>query len=96
VGLVGGLRVRWTGGGTADVHGEGQRTRSLRATLTLPEGAHHDLILELSGHHAGPRAPGCRPAMERHRDSLAGSDAEPWREYRHPRYQTLLRRAARH
>jgi hypothetical protein len=57
VGLVGGLRVRWTGGGAAEVHGEGQRTRSLRATLMLPEGAHHDLILELSGTTLDPEPP---------------------------------------
>jgi alpha,alpha-trehalase len=46
-GVVGGLRLRWTGGGTADVHGQDQRARSLRATVTLPEAAHHDLILEI-------------------------------------------------
>ncbi|MGB8995742.1 MAG: glycoside hydrolase family 15 protein [Pseudonocardiaceae bacterium] len=48
-GRVGELRLRWTGGEAADVHGEGQRARSLRATQTLPEGAHHDWVLELCG-----------------------------------------------
>jgi GH15 family glucan-1,4-alpha-glucosidase len=48
-GQVGDLRMRWTGCAPADLHGEGQRALSLRATLTLPQGAHHDLILELSG-----------------------------------------------
>ncbi len=46
-GQVGELHMRWTGGAKADVHGES--ARSLRATLTVPEGSHHDLILELSG-----------------------------------------------
>lgn len=43
---VGGLHMRWTGGAAAEVQGESER--ALRATLTVPEGAHHDLILELS------------------------------------------------
>jgi GH15 family glucan-1,4-alpha-glucosidase len=47
-GQVGELSVRWTGGEAADVHGVDQREPSLRSTVTLPEGAHHDLILELS------------------------------------------------
>ncbi|MGH3781056.1 MAG: glycoside hydrolase family 15 protein, partial [Pseudonocardiaceae bacterium] len=46
-GQIGELRMRWTGGGAADVHCGS--ARSLRATLTVPEGSHHDLILELSG-----------------------------------------------
>ncbi|MGH3550624.1 MAG: trehalase-like domain-containing protein, partial [Pseudonocardiaceae bacterium] len=46
-GQVGELHMRWTGGAEAHVHGES--VRSLRATLTVPEGSHHDLILELSG-----------------------------------------------
>ncbi len=46
-------------------------------------------------HHAGSRAAGCRPAAERHRGSLARSDAEFRREYRHPRCPALLCGAAR-
>jgi alpha,alpha-trehalase len=36
-GRVGGLRMRWTGGAGAEVHG-GDGPRSLRATQTVPEG----------------------------------------------------------
>jgi alpha,alpha-trehalase len=46
-GRVGGLHMRWTGGAGATGHGD--RTQSLRVTQTVPEGDHHDLILELSG-----------------------------------------------
>ena len=45
-GQVGDLRMRWAGGAGADVRGD--RVRSLQVTLTVPEGHHHDLILELS------------------------------------------------
>jgi hypothetical protein len=48
-GRVGELHMRWSGGAAADVHGE-IRT-GLR--LTVPEGAHHDLVLELSDQALG-------------------------------------------
>ncbi len=54
-GQVGELHMRWTGGAEAHVHGDS--ARSLRATLTVPEGAHHDLILELSGTPLDGEAP---------------------------------------
>lgn len=44
---TGGLRLRWTGGGHArigDPDGAGER---FLATLDLPAGAHHDLVLEV-------------------------------------------------
>lgn len=56
-GRVGELSMRWSGAAAADVHGEGQRARSLRATQTLPESAHHDLILELSDIALDPQPP---------------------------------------
>lgn len=43
-GVLGGLRLRFSGGGDARVTGDG---RGLRVTLTVPEGAHHDLVLEI-------------------------------------------------
>ncbi len=46
-GQVGELYIRWTGGAGASVHG--RHVRSLRVTRTVPEGGHHDLVLELSG-----------------------------------------------
>ncbi len=45
---VGDLRLRWTGGADAEVHGDGRSGRRLTATLEVPAGAHHDLVLELS------------------------------------------------
>ena len=46
-GVLGELRLRWTGGASAQVSSQG-RHRQLNTTLTVPQGAHHDLILELS------------------------------------------------
>jgi alpha,alpha-trehalase len=45
-GRVGELRLRWSGGAAAEVHGPGHR---LIMTVTVPGGTHHDLVLELSG-----------------------------------------------
>ncbi|MGH3846658.1 MAG: trehalase-like domain-containing protein, partial [Pseudonocardiaceae bacterium] len=47
-GIVGDLRLRWTGGADADVRDDRQNGPGLHTTITLPEGAHHDLVLELS------------------------------------------------
>ena len=44
---VGDLQLRWSGGADAQVGDDGQPTGSLRATLTVAPGGHHDLILEL-------------------------------------------------
>jgi hypothetical protein len=52
-GRVGDLRIRWTGGAAATVHGEARSGRRLTGTVTLPEGAHHDLVLELSDRALG-------------------------------------------
>jgi hypothetical protein len=46
-GRVGALRMRWTGGSDATAHTDGHRGRQLSATLPVPAGAHHDLVLEL-------------------------------------------------
>lgn len=46
-GRVGALRMRWTGGGDAAPHTDGHRGRQLSATVSVPAGAHHDLVLEL-------------------------------------------------
>jgi len=46
-GRVGELAMRWSGGGDAELHGDGHRGRRLGATLSVPVGAHHDLVLEL-------------------------------------------------
>jgi len=37
-GVLGDLRLRWTGGGHAEVTGDGRTGRTLRTTLTVPEG----------------------------------------------------------
>ena len=42
-GRSGAVRLRWSGAGGAKLGGDGMRTR-----IDLPEGAHHDLVLELS------------------------------------------------
>ncbi|MGH3783605.1 MAG: trehalase-like domain-containing protein, partial [Pseudonocardiaceae bacterium] len=44
-GRVGELRLRWTGAAAAQVR---DADRQLQVEITVPEGAHHDLILELS------------------------------------------------
>ncbi|MGH3829655.1 MAG: glycoside hydrolase family 15 protein [Pseudonocardiaceae bacterium] len=49
-GRLGELRLRWGGGATAQVHGDGTR---LVTQLTVPEGDHHDLVLELSDQALG-------------------------------------------
>ncbi|HJT03660.1 MAG TPA: glycoside hydrolase family 15 protein [Pseudonocardiaceae bacterium] len=83
-GRVGDLRMRWAGGAGADVHGD--RVRSLQVTLTVPEGRHHDLILELSDTqldsqppHAGrmweATATAWQEAMPKLGDSIAPRDA---------------------
>lgn len=46
-GVLGDLRLRWTGGADAKVSGDGRSGPGLSTTITLPEGAHHDLVLEI-------------------------------------------------
>jgi hypothetical protein len=87
-GLVGGLRARWTGGGAAHVHGEDQRARSLRATLTLPEASHHDLILEISGSRLDPEPPDA--------DRLWKATTTAWREAMPNLGASIATRDARH
>ncbi|MGH3852275.1 MAG: glycoside hydrolase family 15 protein [Pseudonocardiaceae bacterium] len=52
-GRLGDLRLRWVGGAAAVVHG-GTR---LVTQLTVPEGGHHDLVLELSDQALGEQPP---------------------------------------
>ena len=84
-GRVGGLRMRWTGGAGAEVHG-GDDRRSLRATQTVPEGDHHDLVLELSSTALDAQPPDAgqlwdatttawREVMPKLGDSIAPRDA---------------------
>jgi alpha,alpha-trehalase len=47
-GHLGELRMRWSGGAAADVHGRTRTGGRLTMTVTVPVGAHHDLVLELS------------------------------------------------
>ncbi|MBV9030645.1 MAG: glycoside hydrolase family 15 protein, partial [Pseudonocardiales bacterium] len=47
-GHLGELRLRWSGGAAAEVHGETHHSRRLVTRVTVPEDAHHDLVLELS------------------------------------------------
>ncbi|MDN5749670.1 MAG: glycoside hydrolase family 15 protein [Pseudonocardia sp.] len=47
-GRAGDLRIRFTGGPDMQVHGDGRAGRRLAATLTVPEGGQHDLVLEVS------------------------------------------------
>ncbi|MBA2472046.1 MAG: glycoside hydrolase family 15 protein [Pseudonocardiales bacterium] len=46
-GRLGELRLRWTGAAAAQVSEEG-RSRQLDVEITVPEGEHHDLLLELA------------------------------------------------
>lgn len=50
LGRLGGLRLRWSGGAAAEVHDRSRSGTRLITSLTVPEGAHHDVILELSDH----------------------------------------------
>ncbi|GAA2371302.1 glycoside hydrolase family 15 protein [Dactylosporangium salmoneum] len=59
-GRTGSLHVRWTGGADARPDGEGR----LRMVLDLPEGAHHDLVLELSDRPFDAPAPEAQRAWE--------------------------------
>lgn len=56
-GRVGELRMRWSGGAAADVHGETRTGLRLTGSVTVPEGAHHDLVLELSDQALGKGPP---------------------------------------
>ena len=51
-GRVGDLQLRWSGGADAQASAGG-----LRATLRVPEGGHHDLILEISDTALGDEPP---------------------------------------
>ncbi|MGB6164482.1 MAG: glycoside hydrolase family 15 protein [Pseudonocardiaceae bacterium] len=66
-GILGDLRLRWTGGPDAEVRDDGHsgpglrepglREPGLRTTITVPEGAHHDLILEIGDTALGEQPP---------------------------------------
>jgi alpha,alpha-trehalase len=85
-GRVGGLRMRWTGGKNADVHGDGPR--SLRATQTVPEGSHHDLVLELSSTALDPQPPNAEQLWE--------ATTRAWRETLPKLGDSIAPRDARH
>ncbi|MGH3721264.1 MAG: glycoside hydrolase family 15 protein [Pseudonocardiaceae bacterium] len=56
-GRLGELRLRWGGGAVAEVHDETQHGTRLVTRVAVPEGAHHDLVLELSDQALGGQAP---------------------------------------
>lgn len=85
--VLGGLRLRWTGGGSAQVTGQG-RDRQLSFTLTVPEGAHHDLVLELSDTALDDQAPEA--------DRVWQATETAWREAIPTLGQTIAPRDARH
>ncbi len=90
-GILGDLRLRWTGGADAEVRGGGPsgpglRGPGLRTTLTVPEGAHHDLVLEIGDTALGEQPPdpdrawqttetAWREAMPHLQDTVAPRDA---------------------
>jgi hypothetical protein len=56
-GRLGELRMRWSGGAAADVHGRTCAGSRLTMTVTVPGGAHHDVVLELSDQALGEQPP---------------------------------------
>jgi hypothetical protein len=57
LGRVGPLWLRWRGGDSATVHDHNAQPTALQQGITLPEGARHDLILELSDNPPTQQAP---------------------------------------
>jgi hypothetical protein len=84
-GIVGDLRLRWTGGADAQLPSGG---RALRATLTVAEGAHHDLILELGDTALSDQAPDP--------DRVWQATETGWREAIPTVGETIAPRDARH
>jgi GH15 family glucan-1,4-alpha-glucosidase len=87
-GRVGDLRLRWTGGGAAQVHDAAGHGRRLTATLALAAGSHHDLILELSDGDLDEPPPEPDRAWE--------ATAAAWREAMPSLGDSLAPRDARH
>jgi alpha,alpha-trehalase len=85
-GRVGGLCMRWIGGAAASIHGD--QTRSLRTTLTIPEGDHHDLVLELSSTPLDAPPPDA--------DQLWEATTTAWRRTMPQLGDSVARRDARH
>ena len=85
-GIVGDLRLRWTGSDDAEVRGDGRGGPALCATITVAEGTHHDLILELGDTTLSDQPPdpdrtwqatetAWREALPRLGDNIAPHDA---------------------
>lgn len=83
---MGDLRLRWTGAADAELGDRPPGGRALRTTLTVPEGAHHDLILEIGDSALGAEPPdpdvswrstetAWRQAMPQLRNTIAPRDA---------------------
>jgi alpha,alpha-trehalase len=86
-GRVGDLRLRWSGAASAQVRGEG-RDRHFDVEITVPEGSHHDLVLELSGTALADEAPDA--------DRLWDATEAAWREAVPTLGDTIAPRDARH
>lgn len=87
-GIVGDLRLRWSGGGAAEVSDRGRSGRTLRTAITVPEGAHHDLVLEIGDTALGDEPPD--PARAWHSTETA------WRETMPHLRGSIAPRDARH
>ncbi|HVA21705.1 MAG TPA: glycoside hydrolase family 15 protein [Candidatus Micrarchaeia archaeon] len=84
---LGGVRAVWAGAPGARVGPDGQGGRTLDLSLTIPEGGHHDLVLELA-----TSATGDPPVPE---GAWEGTEAA-WRERVPALGQTAARRDAEH
>ncbi|MGH3535305.1 MAG: glycoside hydrolase family 15 protein [Pseudonocardiaceae bacterium] len=87
-GILGELRLRWTGSADAQVSGDGRCGRMLRTTVTVPEGGHHDLILEIADTALGDEPPDADRAWQ-------GTETA-WREALPQLQDTVAPRDARH
>ena len=87
-GILGELRLRWTGSADAQVSGDGRSGRMLHTTITVPEGGHHDLILEIADTALGDEPPDADRAWQ-------GTETA-WREALPALQDTVAPRDARH
>lgn len=87
-GRVGELHLRWNGAPDAEAREDGPVPRRLCTTLQLPEGAHHDLVLELS-----EVALGAEPANA---DRAWAASETAWGEATPTLAETIAPRDARH
>jgi hypothetical protein len=87
-GILGGLRLRWTGGADAQLSGDGRSGRRLHTTITVAQGAHHDLVLEIGDTALGEQPPDADRAW--HATETA------WEETLPPLQNTVAPRDARH